>query len=148
MGWGNWRSWAWVALLVAGLSLPVEGVAGEYGSAKKKNAPDNIDRIVSLLPPPPGFADVRTLFLRFRLTVKSAMVAHVSDQDAILLRIDFFLPVPPNCHPSEEERKQYYLEEAVWTRSAQSDAFLPIDTWARHISQAQTEWFQNISCYP
>ncbi len=148
MGRGNWRSWAFVALLVAGLLNPKESVAGEGGNAKKKNSPDDIDRIVSLLPPPPGFADVRTLFLRFGLTVKSAMVSHVSDQDAILVRIDFFLPVPQDCHPSEEERKQYYLEEAVWTRSSDSETFLPLDTWARHISQAQTEWFQNISCYP
>ncbi len=144
---GDWRSWAWVALLVTGLFFPKEGFAGDAGG-KKKPAPDNIDRIVSLLPPPPGFSDVRALFLRFGLTVKAAMVAHDSEQDAILLRIDFFLPVPPDCHPSEEERKQYYLEEAVWTRSADSDTFLPIDTWARHISQAQTDWFQNISCYP
>jgi len=110
--------------------------------------PDQIDRIVALLPSPPDFRDVRDLFLHYALTVKSATVARETEQDAITVQVDFFLPVPPHCHPSEKERIQYYLEEAVWTKSENSDSFVPVNRWARHISDNESDWFTNISCYP
>lgn len=109
---------------------------------------DNIDRIVSLLPSPSGFSDVRELFLHYGLKVKSARVARGASQDAIVVQLDFFLPVPPHCYPTENQRRQYYLERAVWRKSPDSDAFVPVNSWSRHISLAQTDWFENIPCYP
>ncbi len=135
-----------LGVLAAGLG---ESGSGFAQSRELSGTPvDDIDRIVSLLAPPPGFSDVRELFLRYGLKVTSAMVSHGSGQDALLVRIDFFLPVPPHCHPNEDQRRQYYLERAVWRKTPDSDPFVPVNNWARHISRAQSDWFQNIPCYP
>ena len=121
--------------------------AGEKDKGKAP-PPDQIDRIVALLPSPADFESVRDLFLHYALTVKSATVSPGPAQDSVIVRIDFFLPVPPHCRPSAKERVQYYLEEGVWTKSDNSDSFVPVNSWARHIADNESDWFQNISCYP
>ncbi|MCL5953608.1 MAG: hypothetical protein M1509_03765 [Nitrospirae bacterium] len=146
----------WGGRIAAGILLFVLLVAESGGAgrgfAASKTLPDDpvddIDRIVGLLPSPSGFSDVRELFLRYGLRVSSARVAHGGRHDAIVVRLDFFLPVPPHCHPTEDQRRQYYLERAVWRKSPDSDSFVPVNSWSRHISLAQTDWFENIPCYP
>lgn len=145
-GWRKAMGFFLAAVLIAGSGGPGVGFAE---SREKSGTPaDDIDRIVALLAPPPGFFDVRELFLRYGLKVKSAMVAHGSGQDELLVRLDFFLPVPPHCHPTEDQRRQYYLERAVWRKAPDSDTFVPVNRWSRHISLAQTDWFHDIPCYP
>ena len=147
---------AWVGRMTLGIILFVLLFAESRGAGKgfaaskalSEGKVDDIDRIVSLLPSPSGFSDVREFFLRYGLKVRSARVARGGRQDAIVVRIDFYLPVPPHCHPTEEQRGQYYLERAVWRKSPDSDAFVPVNSWSRHISLAQTDWFENIPCYP
>ncbi len=121
--------------------------AGEADKGKKPPL-DQIDQIVALLAPPPEFQSARDLFVHYGLMVKSAMVSRESDQNTIMVRIDFFIPVPAHCHPSEKQSEQYSLEEAIWTKSENSDSFLPVNRWARHISKNESDWFQNLSCYP
>ena len=138
-------------IVLLGVLAAGSGVAGmDLASSRELSGTpaDDIDRIVGLLASPPGFSDVRELFLRYGLKVKSAMVAHGSGQDELLVRLDFFLPVPPHCHPTEDQRRQYYLERAVWRKTPDSDTFVPVNSWSRHISLAQSDWFHDIPCYP
>lgn len=109
---------------------------------------DQIDRILSLLSPPPEFPSLRDLFLHYKLTVKSAKVVRDEDQNGITVRIDFFLPVPPDCRPTSDEHTQYYLQDALWSKPDGSDFFNPVNQWARHLSGNESEWLENIPCYP
>lgn len=145
-GASRWGALLCLVILVLGFRVPMAGA----GDRQKDSTvpPDQIDRIMALLPVTPDFVSAKALFLHYGLTVKSAMVSRVSDQDSITIRIDFFLPVPAQCHPSEEERRQYYLEEAVWEKNLQSDSFDPVNQWARHLSLDQSDWLAHTACYP
>lgn len=129
-----------LGLLLAGTS--------DASSKKKSDSPDQIDRIMSLLPPPSDFSNVRNLFIHYHLIVKDVMISHVSPQTPVTVRIDFLLPVPPHCHPTPQEYFQYYLQQAIWTKGADSDSFTPLNQWARHIDRDSTEWLTGTPCYP
>lgn len=116
----------------------------------KKNglSPDKIDRIMALLPVPSDFSSVRSLFFHYRLMVKDVMISHNSSEDSVTILIDFFLPLPPHCHPTRRERIQYYLQKAIWTKSAADEAFIAANQWARHIELNESDWLTGVPCYP
>ena len=134
-------------LLVLGSLLCNASYADET-KKKKELSPDKIDRIMALLPVPSDFSSVRNLFIHYNLMVKDVMISHVSVQTPVTIRIDFFLPLPPHCHPTRQERLQYYLQQAIWTKGDNSDSFTPLNQWAKHIEQNETDWLTGTPCYP
>lgn len=134
-------------LLVLGNVLCNASYADET-KKKKELSPDKIDRIMALLPVPSDFSSVRNLFIHYNLMVKDVMISRVSVQTPVTIRIDFFLPLPPHCHPTRQERLQYYLQQAIWTKGENSDSFTPLNQWAKHIEQNETDWLTGTPCYP
>ena len=126
----------------------VNPACADEGKKKKTTSPDQIDRIMALLPAPSDFPDIRSLFAHYDLMVKDVMISHVAPQTPVTVRIDFFLPLPPHCHPTRQEHFQYYLEQAIWTKGADSDSFAPLNQWARHIARNETDWLTGTPCYP
>ncbi|MHB1287214.1 MAG: hypothetical protein ACYCYP_11795 [Leptospirales bacterium] len=128
--------------------LSIGTAYADDSSKKKATSPDQIDHIMALLPPPSDFSSIRNLFIHYNLMVKDVMISHVSSQTPITVRIDFLLPLPPHCHPTHQEYFQYYLQQALWTKGADSDSFAPLNQWARHIARDSTEWLTGTPCYP
>ncbi|MHB1606052.1 MAG: hypothetical protein ACYCTV_06640 [Leptospirales bacterium] len=136
-----------LTFLVLGIVLVNPSYADETNK-KKELPPDKIDRVMSLLPVPSDFSNIRNLFVHYDLMVKDVMISHVSSQTPVTIRIDFFLPLPPHCHPTRQERLQYYLQQAIWTKGENSDSFTPLNQWARHIDRNETDWLTGTPCYP
>lgn len=136
-----------LCLTILGNMLCKDSQADET-KKKKELSPDKIDRILALLPAPSEFSSMRNLFIHYNLIVKDVMISHTSNQTPVTIRIDFFLPLPPHCHPTRQELLQYYLQQAIWTKGETSDSFTPVNQWARHIDRNETDWISGTPCYP